>query len=295
VSIARVVWCLLTAVRVYGQPVDPDRLLEQVSASADDFQREARNLLTTETLAQRCYRIPEHSHLAIGRAADVLYAQIVRHEIESEYRVGAVRSDPSGSLVEVRSAMKKDGAAIRTREAAQKAIESDMASSESQIQRKLLSVFTDLGLVDVATNYGLMLLAFTRQGMPQLEIKPVGPRYFGAEDAFVFSWRQRSGGLLEVRKGNTARRPLSGELWVRVADGMPLRITAGAEAAETKHRVRDDATVEFTRSPAGSVTPLLAIHRHFVDDRFLTENFFRYEPFRRFQVESQIQYSTPKK
>jgi hypothetical protein len=170
------------------------------------------------------------------------------------------------------------------------------AAGGARLQKKFLQVFTDLGLLDVATNYGLMLLLFTRSGMADLEMEPVGDRFFGAEDAFLFRWRQAKGGLLELRGRKPVRHPMQGELLVRRSDGMPLRITSRVEYAEPKHRIREDATVEFVQSPAGCAMPLLAVHRHFVDDQFLTENFYTYEPFRRFQVDTQIRFSdTPQK
>jgi len=61
---------------------------------------------------------------------------------------------------------------------------------------------------------------------------------------------------------------MNGELWVRLSDGMPLRITAAVEQSNPNHRIRDESTVEFTRSSFGIVTPLLAMHRHFVDGSF---------------------------
>jgi hypothetical protein len=272
----------------YAQTSPPAGLLDAVIGQAETFQRDARNLLSTATLAQRCYRIPEHSRIAIGRAADTLYAQMVRHEIESEYRIGA---SPSGNLIEMRSVWEKDGKTVRTSAAARKALALDASAGEEQIQKKFLQVFTDLGLLDVATNYGLMLLVFTHAGIVDLQVDPVGPRYFGAEDAYVFHWRQLKGGLLQLRGRKPIRHPMQGELWVRLSDGMPLRITSGAEYAQPKHRIREDATVEFVPSSAGCAMPLLALHRHFVDDQLLTENFYTYGPFRRFHVDSDIRFS----
>jgi hypothetical protein len=280
---------------LYGQAPDATRLLEVVTANAEAFRQNARNLLSAETLVQRCYRIPEHARISIGKAADTLYAQLVLHEVQSEYRIGTIPTDRSGNLFEVRSVMTKDGATIRTPAAADEAMQMDISAGEARIQKKAMAVFTDLGLLDVATNYGLMLLLFTPSGIKDLELNPVGARYFGAEDAYVFRWRQTKGGVLELRNHNPIRRPMEGELWVRT-DGMPLRITSRMEYDEPKHRIREDATLEFVWSSAGCAMPLLAVHRHYVDGRFLTENFYTYEPFRRFGVDTQIRYSdTPKK
>ena len=271
-----------------------ERLIDAVAEQADRFRDNAQNLISEETLAQRCYRIPEHRHFAIGKAAEPLSAEVVFTEVVSEYAFARLNSR-SDSLLEVREVLQKNGAPVQTSDAARRALSSDLSLREDAVRRKMLAVLSQLGLLDVATDYGSILLAFTHAGLPQLRLVPEGPRFLGVEEAFVFRWAQSEGGLLEFhgRKAPT-RQPLHGELWVRRSDGVPLRVSAVAAHTEsTGHVLRDEAAVEFVLSAAGCPTPVTVVHRHYVDSAFLTENLYTYAPFRRFGADTTIRYDTP--
>jgi hypothetical protein len=283
----------LLALSCHAQAQIPvDRLLDAVAASADLFHRQARNLVSRETLVQRCYRIPEHGHLAIGKGAEALRAQMVVTEVVSEYALSSLKNDRSGNLLEVREVLQKNDVALQTPAAARQALSGDISAGEEHIRKKLLAGFSQLGLLDVATDYGSILLAFTRSALPLLQLQPQGHRMFGAEDAFVFTWRQSEGGLLEFRGHKTARRPMHGELWVRLSDGSPARITAAVEHPEKDHILSDEASIDFAPSRAGCVTPVSVVHRHYVDRELLTENLYTYAPFERFSAETTIRFET---
>jgi len=284
---------LLVALSCHAQAQIPvDRLLDAVSDHADVFHRQARDLVSRETLVQRCYRIPEHGHFAVGKAAEPLPAQVVVTEVVSEYTLSSLKNDRSGSLLEVREVLQKNDVALQTPAAARKALSADSSAGEDRIRKKLLTAFSQLGLLDVATDYGSILLAFTHAALPQLNITPLGRRMFGAEDAFVFTWTQSEGGLLEFRGHKTARRPMHGELWARLSDGSPERITAVVEHPEKDHVLSDEASIDFAPSRAGCVTPVSVVHRHYVDGKLLTENLYAYAPFERFGADTTIRYGT---
>ncbi len=154
------------------------------------------------------------------------------------------------------------------------------------MRRQILAEFTRLGLVDVATDYGLVLLAFTSRGLPLLEIKPAGEAFVGTEEAVKLDWAQRTGGALEFRGRKVARRPLAGSIWIRKSDGMPLRIFAWFEHEEPKHTLRDEASVDYVVSAMGFPVPATVVHRHYVDGQGLTENLYTYEPFRLFTTDT---------
>jgi hypothetical protein len=273
----------------------PDRLIEAAMRHAENFKQLAPGLIAEESLVQRCYRIPEHAWLTIGPAVDGLRAQMVRTEVSSAYTIGPLKNEPTGTFVELREMFAKNGKPTKTPAAAVKAMQTDTKLGYERVRRKMLAAFSDLGLLDVATDYGLILLAFTRPAMAKLTIKPSGPHFFGAEQAFVFLWVQSEGGLLEFGGSKAVRRPMHGEFWLRLSDGRPLRITASAEHAEPKHRLRDDATIEFVFSRAGCVVPVSVVHRHYVDSEFLTENLYTYSPFRLFRTDTTIRFIGPPK
>jgi hypothetical protein len=276
---------------IYGQP--PDSLISAVVRHAELFQQRARLVISEETLVQRSYRLPKHPHFAIGAAAEPVFATFLVHELVSQYSIGALRGDKTGSLLEIREIVAKDGQPIQTPEAARKALQQDISSGETAIRKKLLIALTKLDLVDVATDYGLMLLAFTKSGLSEMVLTPGGSSWIGTDEAIAYEWRQTSGGVLEFRGRTVNRRAMHGLIWVRKSDGLPLRISASFEHDEPKHSLRDDATVDYVLSSFGCVTPASVAHRHYVDDQILTENLYTYAPFRLFTAETNIQYGDP--
>jgi hypothetical protein len=124
-------------------------------------------------------------------------------------------------------------------------------------------------------------------------LTPGGSSWIGTDEAIAYEWRQTSGGVLEFRGRTVNRRAMHGSIWVRKSDGLPLRISASVEHAEPQHRLRDDATIDYVLSSFGCVTPASVAHRHYVDDRILTENLYTYAPFRLFTAETNIQYGDP--
>ena len=79
---------------------------------------------------------------------------------------------------------------------------------------------------------------------------------------------------------------------MRRSDGLPLRIEAWVQHIDKeKHAIRDQATVDYTQSPHGFLTPAAVAHRHFVDNHLLTENLYSYEPFKLFSSDAEIKFT----
>jgi hypothetical protein len=280
----------LTTSQAPGQTARDDTILQRHAAS---FAGKIRLLVAEETLLQRSYTLPPHSHFAVGAAAAPVYAQYFTREIVSQYAVASLKGDPAGNLLELREIVSRDGVAVQTPAAAQKALSMSFDSGEERIRKRLLATFTDLGLVDVATDFSLLLLIFARPGLRGVELHPAGSGWIGTDETSVLDWRQTEGGALEFRGRKTARRPMSGRIWLRQSDGTPLRLSSSFEHDEARHHLRDDATVDYTPSRFGCVTPASVVHRHVVDDKVLTENLYTYGPFRQFSSESTIRYADP--
>ena len=105
----------------------------------------------------------------------------------------------------------------------------------------MLEDFAKHGLVDIATDYGLILLAFTKRGLENMKIVPAGEEQVGVDAALVLRWKQTSaaGGELEFHGHQATRRALEGTLWVRKSDGLPLRIQAWTSTpTKTSHHAR---------------------------------------------------------
>jgi len=109
----------------------------------------------------------------------------------------------------------------------------------------------------------------------------------------VLPWQQLSaaGGELEFHGRRAVRQSLEGRLWMRKSDGLPLRVEAWGEFADGKHTVRDQASVDYVISPHGFLTPVSVAHRNLVDGRVMTENLYRYEPFKMFSANADIKFT----
>jgi hypothetical protein len=211
----------------------------------------------------------------------------------SEYSVGHLKNSDSQNLFEFRQVVAVDGKAVRSVESARRELTMGIRSQDDNVRKRMLQDYAKSGLVDVATDYGLILLAFTRRGLETTEVKPAGQNRIGADTALVFSWKQGSSeaGELEFRGRQAVRQALQGTLWVRASDGLPLRIQAWAEYEQAKHKYRDEASVEYAMSSHGFLTPASVLHRHMIDGQAITENLYRYETFRLFSSDSELKFT----
>jgi hypothetical protein len=207
--------------------------------------------------------------------------------------VGTLKESNSPDLVEFRQVVSVDGRRVQSAEHARHALSLGIQSPDDRVRKRMLEDFARHGLVDVATDYGIILLAFTKRGLENMQVKPAGEARVGAEDALVFSWRQTSpaGGELEFFGNQSTHRPLQGLLYVRKSDGLPLRVQAWAEHPDAKHIIRDEAAVDYALSTHGFLMPASVVHRHLVDGQLKTENLYRYEPFKLFSADTEIKFT----
>jgi len=275
------------------QPTVPE-ILARVAEEAEVLAQNAPKALTQETLEQRALIPPPRILPRVGKAATVTpKPHLSVREIVSEYSVGPLKESDSPNLLEFRQVISVDGRAVQSAEHARHALSLGIQSPDDRLRKRMLEDFARHGLVDVATDYGLILLGFTKRGLDNMELKPAGEARVGAEIALVFSWRQTStaGGELEFYGNQAVRRPLQGMLYVRKSDGLPLRIQAWAEHPDAKRTIRDDATVDYALSSHGFLMPASVVHRHFVDGQLRIENLYRYEPFKLFSADAEIKFT----
>jgi hypothetical protein len=275
------------------QPTLPE-ILARVAEEAEVLEQNAPKALTQETLEQRALIAPPRFLPRVGKAATVTpKPQLSVREIVSEYSVGTLKESDSRNLLEFRQVISVDGRPVQSAEHARHALSLGIQSPDDRIRKRMLEDFAKHGLVDVATDYGLILLAFTKRGLEDMQLKPAGETRVGAEDALVFSWRQNStaGGELEFFGNRAVRRPLQGMLYVRKSDGLPLRVQAWAEHPDAKRTIRDEAAVDYALSAHGFLMPASVVHRHLVDGRLWIENLYRYEPFKLFSADAEIKFT----
>lgn len=257
----------------------------KIAEHADRFEKTAASLVAVERLTQRSYNLPPHAHFAIGKAAGPLYAQYLTHEVFSDYSIGLLKSGSATTLVERREVLSLDGRKLPAVEAPRKEVVADLTAA----RRRTLESFAKLGLSDIATEYGLILLAFTTASRKSIRWEDTPPRaeFVGTEEALVYDWAQTASGAVEFLGRKTTVRPMRGSIWLRKSDGAPLRVHATIEHSEKDGRkIADVASVEYSDSPAlPCLAPLSVVVRHFAGDRELTENLYTYERFRQVRTE----------
>ena len=268
-------------------------LLARVAEEADAMAHNIPRTLTLETLEQRSLRPPARFRPRAGAAATAPAVRSTVRQIVSEYSVGTFKETDPGDLHEFRQVVAVDGQPVQTEESARRALSLGMQSPSDRVRKRMLEQFAQHGLVDIATDYGLILLQFTRRGWENLQFGASEEARLGTDTAVVLGWKQLStvGGELEFHGRRAVRQSLEGRLWMRKSDGLPLRVEAWAELQDGSHKVRDQASVDYAMSPHGFLTPSSVVHRHSVDGQLMTENLYQYAPFKMFSAEADIKFT----
>src|SRR6185295_10809360 len=104
-----------------------------------------------------------------------------------------------------------------TPEKARHALSLGLKSADDRARKRMLEDFRKFGLTDAATDFGQMLLLFTRRELHNYDFRISGSDRLGADEAIVLTYDQRQGDqkflVFEGRK--TVRAKLDGKLWVR--------------------------------------------------------------------------------
>lgn len=281
-----------SALPAYAQ-LSPSQALTRVSEEAAIFQENLPKTIGQETLTQKAMLPPSRLVTFGPHGAVSPKPRMVSHEVISEYSVGHLKNSDTQNLFEFRQVVTVDGKPVRSLESARRELTLGIRSEDDSRRKRMLQDYAKYGLVDVASDYGLILLAFTKRGLATTTIQPQSMSRIGADSALLFAWKQANAdsGELEFRGHVAVRQPLQGTLWVRASDGLPLRVQAWAEYEQSKHVIRDEATVEYAMSSHGFLVPASVIHRHIVDRQLMTENLYRYGGFKLFGSDSEIKFT----
>jgi hypothetical protein len=274
------------------------------------LQQNAPKSLTQEVLEQRALMPATRFRPRIGKKATTMAApppRLVVRQIVSEYSVGTLKESTVQNLTELRQVISVDGRKVQSAASARHALSLGVTSADDRIRKRMLEDFAKHGLVDIATDYGIFLLAFTKRGLENMKVTLGGEEQVGADAAWVLNWQQTSpdAGLLQFVGNQASRVALRGRLLVRKSDGLPLRIQSWTEHSEDATQillqswsghpptqtVRDEATVDYIQSAHGFLTPASVVHRHLVDGHVMTENLYRYEPFKMFSADAEIKFT----
>jgi len=273
----------------------PEEALQRLSEEADAFARDARQVTAQEVLTQRALLAEPRVKLRAGATAVAdrgPHWQI--HEIVSEYGFSTFRGNP-GAIHEFRQVVSVDGREVASPEQARAHLAKGIASQDDGLKQQMLRDFQHYGLLGGAYDFGQLILLFTRGALANYQFIPKGEAWVGADRVLVCDFRQGGGNqALTVFEGKkTVRVPLSGTIWFRRGDWLPLRISLVTERVEKKFTLRDEATVDYVAGRSGGVVPASILHRQFVNDEIVVQDHFAYSSFRRFSVDSTIEFPPP--
>jgi hypothetical protein len=259
------------------------QLAERLAREAQAFEKIAPELVGRETLQQRVMAAPVRFKLRVGDAAQHPVAAWKEHELVSEYAFAVLGRE----IHELRQVTSVDGKKVAGENQAQDALAKLITSHDDERKRRALEQLQKYGLQGAATDFGQILLLFTRGNLERYEITAAGPRLLGTVPTQVFHYQQLDGphALTVFRGGSSAktqRLSVEGEIWVREADGLPLRITMAATDSSIEKTLREEATVDYAMSEFGTLLPVETTHRELRSGVEVEENKFTYTEFHRF-------------
>jgi hypothetical protein len=267
----------------------------RVSEEAEAFLKLAPLVLGTEKLHQMAQKPPPRFRPRIGAAAKKPPApQWIDREVISEYGF-AVLAGETGALHELRQVTSVDGRKVEDTKKAQAVLSKAITSSGDGRKRELLKAFEKYGLGAGATDFGQLILLFTRRGLERYEFTQQESRMIGYDRALVFAYKQIDGPealtLFEANKNDqTKRLRAQGEIRVRAEDFVPLQILLMAQEGEGANLLREEAAVNYSMSPFGAVLPTSTEHRELRGGKVVAENHFTYSDFHKFGASSDIKF-----
>lgn len=261
------------------------RLEQRLPEEAAAFLQLATKVLGVETLEQRAPKPAGGFRIRVGKAArQGGEAEWQTRTVVSEY--GFTTYGPGGALHELRQVKSVDGRSVKN--PGPEALARLILAGDDGRKRELLKQFEEHGLVSAATDFGQLILLFTRENLSKYEFTFSDARPDDGQRALIFNYVQLDGGdtLTVVGKQRTQQLPLRGQVWVDPDSYRVMRITMNVGTESTRH----EASVDYALSRFGAVLPSQTRHREFNQNRLAAENTFRYSNFRRFEASSEIQF-----
>jgi hypothetical protein len=268
------------------------KLIKRLGDEAEAFQKIAPQLVGHETLHQRALAPPRFKMRLGDAAKQPQAADWKEHEILSEYAFALL----GRQIHELRQVTSVNGKRVAGDEQAQDALAKLVTDNDDQRKKRALEQLEKYGLRGGATDFGQILLLFSRRDVERYEFTVAGPRLMGTVATQVFHYQQLDGlQALTVFRGNsgsgaatTERLSVQGEIWVREADGLPVRITMTATGSSTdkEKTLREEATVDYAMSEFGTLLPVETTQRELRAGEEVAENKFTYRDFHRFESRS---------
>lgn len=269
-------------------------MLDRLAEEAELFRQLAPKVVARETLVQRAREDSARGFpIRIGRSAQKpAVPEYKRRQIVSEYTFAPLKGD-TGPLHEFRQVITVDNRRVTAEEKARETLTAGLKSQDDRSRKRMLERFEKHGLKGAASDFGQLILLFTNRRLSDYDFTQAGDDAVGPEPVRVVRFAEKAGRgrLLIIERSKAIYRPLEGQIWFRKSDDLPVRITLRTtRESEQGVTVRDEATVDYVRSPHGLVVPAAILYRQFSGLALTVENLYRYSPFRRFAADTEIRF-----
>jgi hypothetical protein len=258
-------------------------MLDRLVTEAGAFERLATQVTGKEEIHLRSLKAPPHFRPRIGESATKTpQLEWKERDIVSLYGISVVGQ----TLHEIRQVISVDGKAVQGEARAQQTLTQLLTSSGDRQKLQALRQIEKYSLGGAATDFGPLILVFAHGGAERYEFTAVGPRVLGTAPARVYHFKQLDGSeALTLFAGQPQKLRMEGEIWIADDPQGPLRITLssivqGAEGDDAPP-IREEASVEYSRSSYGALLPGHIEQREFHGSEVTAENFFDYGSFQR--------------
>jgi len=199
-------------------------------------------------------------------------------EIVSLYGVSMV----GRSLHEIRQVVFVDGKMVQGEQHAEQTLTELLTSSGDQQKLAALKQLQKYTLGPAATDFGPLLLLFAHGGAERYEFTPLGERQLGASFANTYHFKQLDGSEgLTLFAGQTQQLRIEGEIWVSEIPSGSIRIMLATSVPESSPLIREEATVDYDRSPLGALLPVQIEQLEYRGKDLVSENIFHYSDFQK--------------
>jgi hypothetical protein len=273
---------ILSAVALLSPPAAAQdalisQALPQIAKQASKFWQNAPAYMAKETLKQRAAVQPKRKFRMGGGAIDPPKPELKDREIVSFYAISSFRTAPE-ALHEFRQVVSVDGKPVAAEAGILEKFRATINTADDRPKKALQADFEKTGLTIAATVFGQLIILFTKNNLEKYTFEPKSTGLIGADRAIVIAFRQNNGeeSFRIVEAGKQVNEPLSGELWVRDSDFMPLRMTLNATRRDGHEIIRDEARVDYELKANGMLLPAAVVYRRFRNDELSVENVYEY-------------------
>jgi hypothetical protein len=251
-------------------------VLAEVARVATTFWHLAPDYVARETLNQKALTRPKRRLRAGASAVEPPKQEFGHREIVSYYALSSFRTSPE-ALHEFREMVSVDGQNKMGGNAAD-TFRTILNGSDDKAKKALLEGFEKTSLAVAATDFGQLILLFTKGNQGKYNFRVQSSARVGADLALIVDFSQSAGGeaLRVAEPGKEIREPLTGQIWVREAGFIPLRITLRTAHLERSITIRDEARVDYEPKADGMILPVSTVYRRFVNDELQVEAVYQY-------------------